>query len=81
MHLAGETELARIWTIVEKIRAKQAAKPKHSPLPEYVPAAVSMDRPLRDRIYRSQWKPTQQRTWEATSTWPPLADISERLCT
>lgn len=30
----GETELARIWTKVEKIRAKQAAKPKHSPLAE-----------------------------------------------
>ena len=33
MHEAGEVELARIWTCVEKIRAKQAAKPKHSPLP------------------------------------------------
>lgn len=34
MHANGETELARIWTKVEKIRAKQAAKPRHSPLPE-----------------------------------------------
>jgi len=34
MHAEAETELARIWTMVEKIRAKQAAKPKHSPLPE-----------------------------------------------
>jgi hypothetical protein len=33
MHVAGETELARIWTKIEEIRAKQAAKPKHSPLP------------------------------------------------
>lgn len=33
MHEAGEKELARIWTKVEAIRAKQAAKPKHSPLP------------------------------------------------
>ena len=33
MHEAGEVELARIWTMVEKIRVKQAAKPKHSPLP------------------------------------------------
>jgi hypothetical protein len=33
MHQAGEVELARIWTKVEQIRAKQAAKPKHSPLP------------------------------------------------
>ncbi|MEP3668952.1 MAG: hypothetical protein ABJN42_19690, partial [Roseibium sp.] len=31
----GETELARVWTKVEKIRKKQAAKPKHSPLPAY----------------------------------------------
>jgi hypothetical protein len=34
MHDAGEVELARIWTKVEAIRAKQAAKPKHSPLPQ-----------------------------------------------
>lgn len=33
MHKAGEDELARIWTKVEKIRAKQAAKPKGSALP------------------------------------------------
>lgn len=33
MHSAGETELARIWTKVEQIRAKQAAKPKYGPLP------------------------------------------------
>ncbi len=33
MHDAAEVELARIWTKVDKIRAKQAAKPKHSPLP------------------------------------------------
>ncbi|MGF7131972.1 hypothetical protein P3T40_003455 [Paraburkholderia sp. EB58] len=36
MHAAGETELARINVpeTIAKIRAKQAAKPKHSPLPE-----------------------------------------------
>lgn len=33
MHEAGEAELARIWTKIEEIRAKQAAKPQHSPLP------------------------------------------------
>ncbi|WP_223278741.1 hypothetical protein [Janthinobacterium lividum] len=44
MHAAGDTELARIWTKVEAIRAKQAAKPKHSPLPAQRPAtAGSMD--------------------------------------
>lgn len=36
MHAAGETELARIWTKVDTIRAKQAAKPQHSPLPMQV---------------------------------------------
>lgn len=30
---AGEIELARIWKKIDVIRAKQAAKPKHSPLP------------------------------------------------
>lgn len=33
MAAAGETELARVWTKVKAIRAKQAAKPKHGPLP------------------------------------------------
>ncbi len=33
MHDAGEVELARVWTKVEAIRAKQAAKPKHGLLP------------------------------------------------
>lgn len=37
MNAAGETELARIWMKVEQIRAKQAAKPKHSPLPQSAP--------------------------------------------
>ena len=31
---AGHIELDRCWTKVEKIRAKQAAKPKHSALPQ-----------------------------------------------
>lgn len=37
MHGAGEDELARIWTKVDVIRAKQAAKPKHGPLPGPTP--------------------------------------------
>lgn len=36
MHAAGEIELADIWTKVERIRAKQAAKPKYAPLPSVV---------------------------------------------
>lgn len=34
MERDGQTELDRIWTCIDKIRDKQAAKPKHSPLPE-----------------------------------------------
>lgn len=41
MDAAGETELARVWTKIEQIRAKQAAKPKHSPLPECAPTAAA----------------------------------------
>lgn len=41
MHAAGEEELARIWGAIGKIRAKQAAKPKGSPLPQAVAAPPS----------------------------------------
>ncbi len=44
MHVAGETELARIWTKVKAIRSKHAAKPKHSPLPAAAPQAVADER-------------------------------------
>ncbi|WP_196486918.1 hypothetical protein [Burkholderia stagnalis] len=36
MHAAGDTELADIWTKVERIRARHAAKPKYAPLPSAV---------------------------------------------
>lgn len=32
---AADVELKRCWQKIEKIRAKQAAKPKHSPLPQH----------------------------------------------
>lgn len=44
MHQAGETELERIWTKVEKIRAKQAAKPTGSALP------VAQDSPIGNEL-------------------------------
>jgi hypothetical protein len=34
MDIAAETELLRVRDLIEKIRAKAAAKPKHSPLPQ-----------------------------------------------
>lgn len=33
MNSCGEAELKRVWTKILEIRAKQAAKPPHSPLP------------------------------------------------
>lgn len=33
LDVEAERELARVWTKSEQIRAKQKAKPKHSPLP------------------------------------------------
>ncbi|WP_245505367.1 hypothetical protein [Rhizobium leguminosarum] len=41
MHEAAETELARIWTKVEQIRAKQASKPTGSALPVAVDSGPS----------------------------------------
>lgn len=49
MHVAGETELARIWKKVVQIRAKQAAKPKYSPLPEHVATPAASPVPQIDR--------------------------------
>lgn len=50
MHAAGETELARVWTKVDKIREKQAAKPKLSPLPIALsPPATPQDATLPAR--------------------------------
>lgn len=42
MNAAAEIELARVWNKIDTIRAKQAAKPKHSPLPA-PPAPVSAE--------------------------------------
>lgn len=36
MEKAGDTELARVWEIIDKIREKWQNKPKHSPLPIHV---------------------------------------------
>lgn len=65
MHEAAETELARIWTKVEAIRAKQAAKPKHSPLPE-----ASLPRPPEEK--------GEERLREALK---PFADFAEWVAT
>lgn len=43
MDECGERELARVWLKIEAIRAKQAAKPKHSPLPQPTERPVTSD--------------------------------------
>lgn len=58
MHDAGEVELARINApeLVAKIRAKQAAKPKHSPLPEAAPAAGAVAGPTLEALHHAWMK-------------------------
>lgn len=51
MHDAGEIELARVWTKIEKIRAKRAAKPKHSPLPEHFLPEPSVE--VKEQVWRN----------------------------
>ncbi|MFS2103583.1 hypothetical protein [Ralstonia sp. Ralssp135] len=81
MHAAGETELARIWTKVEQIRAKQAAKPKHSPLPERPrdekaqPEAEKAERALKVLRDLSQWMAVGMGMWKDGPTGPYLGDI------
>ncbi|MCE1010171.1 hypothetical protein [Pseudomonas monteilii] len=41
MHQLGETELARVWTKVDAIRAKQASKPQFGPLPGAYPGRAT----------------------------------------
>lgn len=53
MHAAGETELARIWTKVEQIRAKQAAKPKGSALPIAMSSAARLTTGESHRLWPS----------------------------
>ena len=51
MDKAAEDELARIWTKVDKIRAKQAAKPKHSPLPQHVKQPDAVHKIVEELLY------------------------------
>lgn len=57
MHDAGEVELARISApeLVTKIRAKQAAKPKHSPLPEVSPAPAQPGQEVEREMFEAEF--------------------------
>ena len=68
MHEAGETELARIWTKIEKIRAKQAAKPAGSALPQVWPEQPApVDREALVDVIREA-----RRKWQASWMALPL---------
>ena len=73
MHAAAETELARVWTKVEAIRAKQASKPSFSALPGLPGAATE---PLRF-IYRNWRGDVAERAvrplriWFGSTEWHP----------
>ena len=72
MYAAGETELARIWTKVEAIRAKRAAKPKHSPLPAIAPQA-----PADGQTASSPPQPIIGRLMDQISALPVLWGLNE----
>lgn len=86
MHAAGETELARIWTKVEKIRAKQAAKPTGSALPVAHPSPVKAEHPqwiadlLNRRTEVENWlrAPAQAQRKGRPVPPPPTPDEMER---
>jgi len=59
MEAAAETELARVWTAIDRIREKQRTKPRHSPLPGSLEEATALcmckDRPA-DKC-PGEWEP------------------------
>lgn len=70
MHEAGEVELARIWTKVEAIRAKQAAKPKGSPLPQAIGATKTTPDALAREAVAKALHDHEGEDW----TWPEHDD-------
>ena len=82
MHDAGEVELVRISVpeIVAKIRAKQAAKPKHSPLPQSPPPqADSQPAPVEvaDAMADSQYLAGVSAGWNAANADDPNAALQK----
>jgi hypothetical protein len=77
MHKCGEVELRRIWNMVDKIRAKQAAKPKHSPLPEQ-PTSTNAEK-LQERLSNVLEANTQLSTDAIDDVVPKLAAVFDQL--
>jgi hypothetical protein len=72
MHVAGDIELARIWTKVETIRAKQAAKPVGSALP--VAVATHPDDLAVDRFAAAMKAKLAQKRAEGYGGWNDPVD-------
>jgi hypothetical protein len=78
MAAAGETELARVWTKIDAIRAKQAAKPKHSPLPA-APALAAIQarsQPVSNREALAEHLHDRFARYEGDD-WPEWSNIPE----
>jgi hypothetical protein len=81
MQAAGETELARIWTKVEQIRAKQAAKPTGSALPiatvqpaHYAAGFKAGQEVMRELAAKEASNPSRKgREWVNGSLWGNIA--------
>lgn len=74
MHASGETELQRIWGKIEQIRAKQAAKPRSSPLPEAA-APTSELRRVHDAYLDNERRRTEAPSRPAVS----VEDVAEAI--
>ena len=77
MHSAGETELARVWTKVEAIRAKHAAKPKGSALPVVGLDALLMD--LHDLASDAYDNGKEHESGTMIRAYDTITDLEARL--
>lgn len=63
MDTQANAELLRIWTLIHKIRAKQAAKPKHSPLPA-APTSDVARQPVPEFCCEASWNVAKLLAWK-----------------
>jgi hypothetical protein len=77
MHKAGSDELARIWTKIEKIRAKQAAKPTGSALPQAVRNKAFTEAEVRAHVAAEVRKALEGAAAFIQSAEAPIFDYSD----
>jgi len=79
MHEAAEIELSRVWTKVDKIRAKQAAKPRGSALPVALEPAT--DHAEWDAAIEAAAKVAERRSTDGLSDDDPYNEGWRRCAT